>query len=120
MADQLDLMRTVAETIRRRFEIEAPIHVDYPGFISIPDAVVHDDAGDGVWCVGPALEEPGAWTGQLMTADGSEVINEMTFCVYPVSDSPEDIADAVYVHGIGDWYVGGGCPECPVRKPVRS
>jgi hypothetical protein len=118
-------LQSVAEAIMGLYDLEPnSIHVDYPGFISIPEKLVNDDTdgSDRVWCVGPSLEEDGAWTGNLMTQDGAEPIDGMAFCVYPKSDEPREIALSVYTHGIGDCYVAGGCtdPNCPRRAPERA
>jgi hypothetical protein len=56
-----------------------------------------------------------------MTPDG-QVVDGMTFVVYPRSSEIDAIASAVYCHGIGDLYIGGGCSDadCPRRKPVNA
>lgn len=129
-------LHAVRDVLVRTWCLEG-VHVDYPGFITIPESVINDEmaASDNVWCVGPG-EEPGTWTGQLMNEDGSDVIDAggrtlvdprnpalpgktglMAFRVYPKSTSPEDIADAVYYHGICHWYHVEPCTaDCPRNK----
>lgn len=116
-----ELMKSVIAAINKRFDIEpGKINLDYPGFISIPESIISDesDSSDRVWAVGPDDLEDDAWSGQLMTADGSDQIRHMAFVVYPKSNDPDVIADAIYTHGIGDLYIGGGCADqdCPRRK----
>jgi len=118
--NETNILHAVANAIMRRYDTTG-IDVDYPGFISIPEKIVNDDvdASDNVWAVGES--DDGAWTGNLMTPDG-QVVPNMAFAVLPKSQSPDDIADAVYGHGIGDCYVGGGCsdPECPSKRYDRE
>lgn len=114
-----DLTLAVCKAIRERFDV--PATYEYPGFIAIPERVINDDvdASDNAWAIGTG-DADGEWTGQLMTADGSRVVGEMGFAVYPKSEDPTVIADAIYTHGIGDLYIGGGCSDadCPRRKPA--
>lgn len=113
------LTEQVSDSINRIYDIKSTF--EYPGFIAIPERFVNDDtdASDYVWCVGLG-DDHREWTGQLMTADGSEQVNNtMEFTVAPDSDDPDTIASAIYSHGIGDLYIGGGCsdPDCPrVRR----
>lgn len=107
----LEQINAVAEALNRIYGFnDALATVEYPGFIAIPDRFCgYDDATDAVWSIGQ--DETGYWTGQLMTADGSEIVGNMTFAVYPKSGDPDVIARAIYEHGIGDWYIGGGCTD---------
>lgn len=113
-----NLIEQVSAAINRIYNIEST--VEYPGFVNIAERFINDDTdgSDDAWAVGPDAD--GSWTGQLMTPDGSEVRSGMTFTVYPHSKDPNVIANAVYCHGIGDLYVGGGCSDadCP-RKRTR-
>ena len=112
------LTERVSEAINRIYDIQSTY--EYPGFIAIPEKFINDDVdmSDNVWTVGEG-DEPGMWTGTLMNKDGSNQVNDMTFVVYPNSTEPDKIAAAIYSHGIGDQYVGGGCSDanCPRRKP---
>ena len=114
MTNDLTTLRAVADAIRELYGIDRPLYVEYPGFLAIPESIVNDDT-DGsaaVWCVG---QDGDHWTGNLMRPDGTNV-DGMSFAVWPVSDRLEDIASAIYCHGIGDLYIGGGCTDCPVRR----
>lgn len=111
-------LKSVAAAITRLYELTAPATVEYPGYIAIAEKNVNDDVtdSDAHWAVGPSLEgEPGVWTGQLTNLRNGFYANEYTFKVRPASDSDEDIAMAIYCHGIGDLYIGGGCSDadCP-------
>lgn len=112
------LIEAVAREMERLYGIQTT--VEYPGFIAIAERQISDDvdASDDVWAVGLG-DEPGTWTGQLTTADGNSV--GPCFCVRPKSGTFTAIASAIYTHGIGDLYVGGGCTdlECPVVKVSR-
>jgi hypothetical protein len=120
-AQPLTRLRTVADAIVTLYDLDQPLALDYPGFISIPERIVNDatDGSDYVWCVGVG-SQPGEWTGQLMTADGAQQVGNMAFVVHPIEDTPEAIASAIYCHGIGDHYIGGGCPDpdCPRVRPA--
>lgn len=115
MADShLTTLKLVAEAINFRFELEARATVEYPDFIAIPEKNVNDDVSESEnhWAVG--FNNVGIWTGNLVRPDGADC-GEYAFAVRPKSDKPEDIADAIYCHGIGDLYLGGGCSDanCP-------
>src|SRR5678816_1565028 len=84
------LTERVSEAINRIYDIQSTY--EYPGFIAIPERFIDVDM---VWTVGEG-DEPGMWTGTLMSADGSDQIDEMAFAVYPRSDDPEKIAAAIY------------------------
>lgn len=104
------LLRSVLDALHRRFRVGATL--EYPGFIAIPEQVVLGDSlASASWAVGPDGDD---WTGQLMSLSGETVA---TFSVRPVSTDPNDIADAVYVHGIGDRSIDGGCTDadCPLQ-----
>lgn len=117
-------LKLVAAALNLRFELSAPATVEYPGYIAIPEKNINDDTdtSEAHWACGPSLDPieaaSGVWTGQLSHMDGSDC-GEYHFAVRPKSQSPDDIADAIYCHGIGDLYVGGGCSDmdCPrVRR----
>jgi hypothetical protein len=116
-AEYAQTVGSVLAAIKRIFEVEATY--EYPGFISIPERFVSETTDDNrnAWAVGP--DGDGCWTGQLMGPDGG-LVGNMTFVVRPTTTDPDDIAEAVYTHGIGDWYIGGGCSDhdCP-SKGVR-
>jgi hypothetical protein len=111
----LDAIQAVSDAINRIYDVQTT--VEYPGFVNIPERFISDDTdgSDNAWAVGPDVD--GAWTGQLMTPDGY-VVRDMTFVVVPRSTEPDDIASAVYCHGIGDLYLGGGCSDhdCPRKR----
>lgn len=115
-----DITYLVHLALNRIFDIESTY--EYPGYIAIPEKFVNDDTTDSgsVWHVGPATDgRLNCWAGQLMTPDGGNTVSrEMNFEVFPKSTLADEIAGAIYAHGIGDLYIGGGCSEkdCP-RKP---
>lgn len=115
-------LKTVAEALTRLFNLSAPATVEYPGYIAIAEKNINDDLSDSDahWAVGPSQDwQEGVWTGQLTHLDGRDCGEKYAFAVRPASDSPEAIAEAIYVHGIGDLYIGGGCSDVDCSR-VRS
>lgn len=111
----LDLLAAVAMQITQLYEVR--VTIEYPGFLSITEHQINDDVTHSkrAWAIGVDVD---GWSGHLVEADGDDA-HAGGFYVEQRSDDPKEIAMAIYTHGIGDFYVGGGCsdPHCPA---VRS